>query len=181
VDGVKAHSTQKPEALLYRVILASSNPGDIVLDPFFGTGTTGVVAKRLHRRWIGIERDAEYAAVAEARIGAASAPPYVETVFAASERRRRPRIPFGTLLEQGLLQPGERLTFGRGGQEEAIVLASGHLRWGDVEDSIHAVGRAITGAPCNGWDHWYYKDRETGERRPIDVLRERIRREGVRG
>jgi modification methylase len=177
VEGVKAHSTQKPEALLYRVILASTNPGDVILDPFFGTGTTGAVAKRLHRRWIGIERDPEYVALAKARIAATVAPPHEESVFAVENRRRTPRIPFGTLLEQGLLQPGARLTFGRDGREGATVLASGLLRWKAFEGSIHQVGREITGAPCNGWDHWYYEDPQSGERRPIDALREQVRRE----
>jgi DNA modification methylase len=183
VQGVKAHSAQKPEALLYRVILASTNPGDLLLDPFFGTGTTGVVAQRLGRRWIGIERDPEYAALAEARIAAVAARPVDEGVFAVENPRRGPRVPFGALLEQGLLDPGARLTFGREGREAAILLASGHLRWGEIEGSIHQIGRQIAGAPCNGWDHWYYEDPETGERRPIDVLRQQVRRlmEAVRG
>ena len=111
-NGEKAHSTQKPEALLYRVILSSSNPGDVVLDPFFGSGTTGAVAKRLHRRWIGIERDAGYIQVAQARIDAITPQPLDADVFDVRDKKRlRPRIAFATLLEQGLLQPGQTLWF----------------------------------------------------------------------
>jgi site-specific DNA-methyltransferase (adenine-specific) len=174
VAGSKAHSTQKPEALLYRVILASSNPGDVVLDPFFGTGTTGAVAKRLHRRWIGIERDPEYIRIARERIDTMDpAPP---NAVRLPDPRREPRIPFGTLLEHGLLQPGQELTFGKTGEVRATVLANGQLRANGVTGSIHQVGRAIAGAPCNGWEHWYYIDRETGERRPIDELRAIVRK-----
>ncbi len=103
VDGAKAHSTQKPEALLYRVVLSSSNPGDVVLDPFFGSGTTGAVAKKLHRRWIGIERDEQYIKVARARIDAIDPAAFSAPVFALPNRRDRPRIPFGVLIERGLL------------------------------------------------------------------------------
>lgn len=159
VNGEKAHSTQKPEALLYRVILASSNPGDVVLDPFFGSGTTGAVAKKLRRAWIGIERDHAYIEVARARIDAVEPAP--EDTLQFEHRRSRPRIPFGALLERGLLQPGQTLHF-RGARRRAsaeptaTILGSGHIRCGDITGSIHAVGRALTGAPCNGWEHWYY-------------------------
>jgi len=106
VNGSKAHATQKPEALLYRVIQSSSNPGDVVLDPFFGTGTTGAVAKKLHRRWIGIEQDRHYVKIARERLMAIEPEPYNEAVFAFPGKRNRPRVPFGVLLEQGLLRPG---------------------------------------------------------------------------
>ena len=175
VDGEKAHSTQKPEALLYRVILASSNPGDVVLDPFFGTGTTGAVAKKLRRRWIGIERDGRYAQVARERIGRVQ-PADLDALTLAS-RRDRPRIPFGALLERGLLAPGQMLYFRDRDDVAATVLASGELRYGDITGSIHAVGRAIQGAPCNGWEHWFYHDGNGGARQPIDRLRERVRAE----
>ncbi len=175
LDGAKAHSTQKPEALLYRVILASSDPGDVVLDPFFGTGTTGAVAKKLNRRWIGIERDEGYVALARARIDAIRPELYPEAAARLPDRRRAPRIPFGTLLERGLLRPGQTLCFGPRGEVTATLLADGRLRSGDLVGSIHQVGRALENAPCNGWEHWYYDDPETGERAPIDRLRERVR------
>jgi DNA modification methylase len=175
VDGAKAHSTQKPEALLYRVLLSSSNPGDVVLDPFFGTGTTGAVAKKLHRRWVGIERDQQYIKVARARIDAIEPAPFDAAVFALPNRRDRPRIPFGTLIERGLLRPGQTLYFGRSGEQTATVLANGHLRRNGTVGSIHEIAKAIQGAPCNGWEHWYFLDEQTSERRPIDALRELVR------
>jgi modification methylase len=177
VDGQKAHTTQKPEALLYRVILASSVPGDVVLDPFFGTGTTGAVAKKLHRHWIGIERDETYVRVAQERLAATQPAPFDEEVFVFKGRRNRPRIPFGTVLEQGLLQPGQVLYLGPKGEVQAVILADGSLKWEDFVGSIHQVASRIKDAPCNGWEHWYYENPHTGQRRVIDELRERIRRE----
>jgi modification methylase len=177
VNGTKAHATQKPEALLYRVILASSNPGDVVLDPFFGTGTTGAVAKKLHRHWIGIERSPQYIQVAEERLSRVQPDPSGDGRHQLDDRRLEPRIPFGALLERGLLQPGQPLYFGRQGELVATVLANGHLRYENFSGSIHQVARTIMDAPCNGWDHWYYLDEETGERMPIDRLRQRIRDE----
>ena len=174
VDGAKAHTAQKPEALLYRVITASSRPGDVVLDPFFGTGTTGAVAKRLGRQWVGIERDAAYASLAETRI---------EQVVEGSgdwlqsqdDRRRKPRLPFGRLLEAGLLAPGVSLFFDADRVRSAVVLADGALQAGPVMGSIHKVGRHFAGgSPCNGWEHWFYES-EAGELRPIDDLREELR------
>ena len=109
VNGAKAHATQKPEALLYRVIQSSSNPGDVVLDPFFGTGTTGAVAKKLHRHWLGIEREANYVRIAQERLDAIQPSPFTEEVFVFKSKRDRPRISFSTLLEQVLLQPGQTL------------------------------------------------------------------------
>jgi modification methylase len=175
VNGAKAHATQKPEALLYRVILASSNPGDVVLDPFFGTGTTGAVAKRLHRHWIGIEREARYVALARQRIDAVQPAPSAAVVVASPTRRDLPRVAFGALVELGLLRPGQTLYFGRQGDITATVLASGQIKSGDLTGSIHAVGRALRQAPCNGWEHWYYHDEATGECRPIDHLRALVR------
>jgi DNA modification methylase len=171
VNGKKAHSTQKPEALLYRVIMASSNPGDVVLDPFFGTGTTGAVAKRLGRNWIGIERDKKYIRVAQKRI---------DTVQKADEealhveKPKQARVPFGALLENGLLHPGQTLYFLRNGTK-AKILANGHLRCGKLTASIHGVARALMGnAPANGWDLWFFED-EHGNKIVIDELREKIR------
>lgn len=179
VDGHKAHPTQKPEALLYRVILATSNPGDVILDPFFGTGTTGAVAQALHRHWIGIERESAYAKLATARIAAVQPALLPEALDVAADRRRVPRVPFGMLLEQGLLQPGQQLYLGLHGPA-AVVLADGSLRHGESRGSIHALGAHLVGAPsCNGWTAWYYADPASGERRPIDVLRQQIRTANV--
>ncbi len=179
VNGEKAHTTQKPEALLFRVILASTRPGDIVLDPFFGVGTTGAVAKKLNRHWIGIEKDPGYVQVAQQRITAIPAPDpaQIDQVFSIDERRQRRRIPFGSLLERGLLQPGQRLYFEKDGTLTAIILADGHLNSGELTGSIHQVGKQILGAPCNGWDHWYYIEETTGLRKPIDHLRQLVREE----
>jgi site-specific DNA-methyltransferase (adenine-specific) len=175
LNGEKAHSTQKPEALLYRVILSNSNPGDIVLDPFLGSGTTAAVAKKLHRQWIGIERDEDYIKIARERIDGIQQEMFVEEVFSFENKRSVPRIPFGDLLERGLLRPGQELYFGKKGSITATVLSNGQLKYDGVSGSIHEVGRVIMKAPCNGWDHWYYLHPETGERVVIDTLREIVR------
>jgi modification methylase len=180
LNGQKVHATQKPEALLYRVILASSNPGDVVLDPFFGTGTTGAVAKKLHRRWIGVERDETYVQVANERLAAVQPTSSDEEVFTIKSRREQPRVPFGVLLERGLLYPGQVLYLGCKGEAQAKILADGSLKWDSFTGSIHQVATRIKNAPCNGWEHWHYEDLHTGERRVIDELRERVRREGSR-
>jgi len=174
VNGEKAHTTQKPEALLYRAILSSSNPGDVVLDPFFGTGTTGAVARKLKRHWIGIERDKGYIAVAQARIDAVQADMLSDEFFVFPSKRDRPRIPFGALLENGLLTSGQNLYFGKTGETTARVLANGTIKHNGMTGSIHQVGREIQNAPCNGWEHWYYLDKNTGERVVIDKLREML-------
>lgn len=176
-DGVKVHPTQKPEALLYRVLLASTEPGDLVLDPFFGTGTTGAVAKRLHRHWLGIEQDHAYAQVASRRIAAVQAEAFDEATFDTRDRRRsQPRLPFARLLEMGYIQPGQLLYFQGNRADRASVKPDGQLRVGGFEGSIHQVGRHLQGgAPCNGWDHWYF-EAETGELEPIDRLRAEARR-----
>jgi site-specific DNA-methyltransferase (adenine-specific) len=179
VNGLKAHSTQKPEAILYRVILSSSKPGDIVLDPFFGSGTTGAVAKKLQRHWIGIERDPGYIQVAQERIDSLQAEES-EEVFAFRTKRDRPRVPFGRLLENGLVKPGQMLYFGKSGEITATVLANGALKYKDVSGSIHQVGRMIKNAPCNGWEHWYYLDEVSGEKYPLDKLRERYLSEATK-
>ena len=174
VDGEKAHTTQKPEALLYRVILATSNPGDVILDPFFGTGTTGAVAHRLGRRWIGIERDPRYVQVARARLASIAAEAVPPAALAFEGRRKRARLPFGALVERGLLRPGQSLYF-RGRREvAALILANGHIQYNGHSGSIHQVGRIIQGAPCNGWEHWHYADPATGALQPIDALRRQI-------
>jgi modification methylase len=171
VNGKKAHSTQKPEALLYRIIMASSNPGDVVLDPFFGTGTTGAVAKKLGRSWIGIERDKKYIRVARKRIEAVRESDE-ESIHV--EKRKQARVPFGTLLENGLLYPGQILYFAKNGRK-AKVLANGHIRCGRITGSIHGVAKALMqDAPANGWDLWFYED-ENGKKIVIDELREMLR------
>jgi modification methylase len=180
IDGNKAHATQKPEALLYRVIQSSSNPGDLVLDPFFGTGTTGAVAKKLHRHWLGIERDEAYVRIAGERLAAIQPEEYHPETYSFPSKRERPRIPFGALLEQGLLQPGQKLYFGRRGSISATILANGHIKQNGLTGSIHQVGKAIKQAPCNGWEHWYYLDQRTGQRVVIDALRDRVRQERSR-
>jgi modification methylase len=175
LNGVKAHATQKPEALLYRVILASTRPGDVVLDPFFGSGTTGAVAKRLGRRWIGIEREKRYIDVARSRIEAVSPAPSDGTLLEAPEPRRLRKIPFGALLEHGLLCPGQRLFFGGNRRWAARLRADGALVYRGQSGSIHQVGSRLSdGAPCNGWTHWYFED-EQRRLQPIDALRQRLR------
>jgi modification methylase len=169
-NGIKAHPTQKPEALLYRVIMASSNPGDIILDPFFGSGTTGAVAKKLGRNWIGIERDKKYIKIAQKRIDKITPG---EKSSLDMPTRRPERIPFGALLEQGLLTPGETLYFAKN-RKSATILANGHIKCGKIVGSIHAVATQLSnGAPANGWDLWMYK--QNGTLKVIDELREKIR------
>lgn len=176
VDGRKAHSTQKPEALLYRVLLASTNPGDVVLDPFFGTGTTGAVAKRLGRRWIGIERDAHYAALARERIKSVAEGNGSEGAFdVADVKRRAPRVPFVELLAAGLLRPGQILRFKRDPNKTAEIRADGKLIIDGQVGSIHQMGSQLSGGkPCNGWEHWYFEAGD-GDWQPIDRLRDEVR------
>lgn len=171
--GDKAHPTQKPESLLHRVILGTTHRGDVVLDPFFGTGTTGAVAKMLGRHFIGIEREADYRAVAERRL--ASVRKFDSSALEVStSKRAEPRVPFGQLVERGYLRPGEMLHSPRG--KSAKVRADGTLVADGVTGSIHQVGAALEGAPsCNGWTYWHF-DKE-GQRLPIDVFRQQIRSE----
>jgi site-specific DNA-methyltransferase (adenine-specific) len=177
LNGSKVHSTQKPEALLYRVILSSSNAGDVVLDPFFGTGTTGAVAKKLGRHWIGVEQDKRYIKVALERLDSIQPELFDPATITFENRRDRPRIPFGLLLERGLLHPGQKLYFGQNGNIVATVLANGKIKWGNITGSIHEVGRAILETPCNGWEHWYYLEADTGQRMAINKFREMIRQQ----
>jgi modification methylase len=171
-DGAKAHPTQKPEALLYRVILSSTRPGDVILDPFFGVGTTGAAAKRLGRRFIGIEREAEYVAVAKERIRKV-VPVSPEDLDVMGSKKSEPRVPFGQIVEAGLLRAGDQL-FCPKGQLSAKVRADGSLAVGDLTGSIHKVGAMVQAAPaCNGWTYWHFKtDRGLA---PIDVLRTQVR------
>lgn len=173
-SGQKAHPTQKPESLLYRVIMSSTTPGDVVLDPFFGTGTTGAVAKKLGRKYIGIEREEAYRAVAEKRIQAIKSLGEREILY-TPPKREQPRIPFGWLIERGMLKPGTTLTDSRG-RYTAKVAADGNLVTDSHRGSIHKVGAALQGAPsCNGWTFWHYRD--GGAYVPIDNLRQNLRRQ----
>jgi modification methylase len=171
VDGKKAHPTQKPEALLHRVVLASTKPGDIVLDPFFGTGTTGAVAKRLGRRWLGIEKDPDYAALAAARV--ATVTPVAHELVAIESKREEKRVPFGALVERGLLKPGDVL-FDARRRWTAKVRADGSVIAAETRGSIHKVAAEVQGAPaCNGWDFWFVE--RSGRAVPIDLLRQQVR------
>jgi modification methylase len=173
-DGAKAHPTQKPEALLHRILVGTTNPGDLVLDPFLGSGTTGAVAKRLGRRFIGIERDPAYLALARKRIDRVR--PYEPQALGVTRgRRAEPRIPFGELVERRLLEPGEILE-SFNGRHQAKVRADGTLAIAEMTGSIHQVGAALEGAPsCNGWTYWCF--RRDGRPVPIDVLRQQVRAE----
>lgn len=174
IDGKKAHPTQKPEALLHRVILSSTDVDALVLDPFFGSGTTGAVAKRLRRRFIGLERDADYAAVADRRIACITPADDAEMVSTPA-KRAQPRIPFGWLIERGILEPGATLT-DVNRRFSARVRADGTLITSDFRGSIHQVGAYVQRAPaCNGWQFWCTEVR--GRLVPIDVLRQQIRTE----
>ena len=173
-NGDKAHPTQKPESLLHRVLVGSTNPGDIILDPFFGTGTTGAVAKMLGRNFIGIEREEAYRKVAEKRISKVRKYDS-EALAVTTGKRAEPRVPFGQLVERGMLRPGEEL-LSLNGRYKAKVRADGTLVGADIKGSIHQVGAKLEGAPsCNGWTYWGYK--RDGKTVPIDMLRQQIRSE----
>ena len=170
--GRKAHPTQKPEALLHRILIGTTNPGDVVLDPFFGTGTTGAVAKRLGRRWIGIERDPDYARAADERIAK------VKTLSTSAletqpSKRTEPRVPFGAIVELGMLRPGAPL-YDERRRVRAEVKADGTLAVPGSQGSIHRLGAVVQGkAACNGWTFWHYE--RGGRLHPIDTLRERAK------
>ena len=171
-DDEKLHPTQKPEALLYRVLSATTKPGDVVLDPFFGTGTTGAVAKKLGRHFIGIEREDTYIAGALKRI-ARIKPLSAETVETAVTKRAAPRVAFGSLVEMGLIAPGTELYDDRQ-RFSAMVRADGSLVSGQHMGSIHRVGALVQGAEaCNGWTFWHA--REGGKLAPIDIFRAQVR------
>jgi len=166
--GLKLHPTQKPEALLHRVMLASTSPGDIILDPFLGTGTTAAVARRLARHYIGIERHPAYVEAALGRV-AKIKPGSSESNTTTPTRREAVRVPFGSLIERGLLAPGTQLT-DRTRKITAIVIADGTIRAGSSQGSIHKIGAEVTNAPsCNGWTFWHFE--RDGALVPIDVLR----------
>ena len=171
-DGKKAHPTQKPEALLARILMASTKPGDVVLDPFFGSGTTGAVAKRLGRHFVGIEREQSYIDAAHARIEAVE-PLGSGTLSVLSGKKAEPRVAFNTLIESGMIAPGTVLTDARR-RHSAIVRADGTLASGNDAGSIHRVGAKVQGLDaCNGWTFWHYAD--GAELKPIDALRAVVR------
>ncbi|HEY0212274.1 MAG TPA: site-specific DNA-methyltransferase [Paenirhodobacter sp.] len=173
-QGDKAHPTQKPESLLHRILIGTTNPGDVVLDPFFGTGTTGAVAKKLGRDFIGIEREEAYRKVAQKRLDRIRKFDR-ESLDVTGSKRAEPRVPFGTLVERGMLSPGEEL-FSVGSRFRAKVRADGTLIGRDIKGSIHQVGAQLEGAPsCNGWTYWHFK--REGKLVPIDLLRQQIRAE----
>ena len=173
-NGDKAHPTQKPEGLLHRILIATTNPGDVVLDPFFGTGTTGAVAKMLGRDFIGIEREEAYRIAAQDRIDRVRRldPTALEVT---GSKRAEPRVPFGTVVERGMLRAGEEL-YSIGSRHVARVRPDGTIVGNDVKGSIHQVGAHLEGAPsCNGWTYWHFK--RDGQLIPIDILRQQIRSE----
>jgi modification methylase len=167
--GTKVHPTQKPEALLYRVMLATSNPGDVVLDPFFGTGTTGAVAKRLGRQWIGCERESVYREAALERIELAL-PLDESAIVTMQSPKSAPKVAFGTLVETGWIAPGTVLS-DKKRRIKATVRADGSLASGIDSGSIHSLGAKVQGAPsCNGWSYWHIE--HEGELKPLDAIRQ---------
>ena len=173
-NGDKAHPTQKPEAVLHRILVATTRPGDVVLDPFFGTGTTGAVAKKLGRHFIGIEREAAYRIVAGKRLENTRRYDR-DALEVTGGKRAEVRIPFGQLVERGMLMPGEILQ-SMNGRHTAKIRADGTLIAADARGSIHQVGALLEGAPsCNGWTYWCFK--KDGQSVPIDVLRQQVRAE----
>jgi hypothetical protein len=166
--GNKIHSTQKPEALLYRIIISTTNPGDIILDPFFGTGTTGAIAKKLGRNFIGIEKEDRYIEVANKRI--AEIKPYENKILEYPFETKKPKVPFGCLIESGFIKPGEKL-FSKNKKFEAEVLANATIRSGDISGSIHKVSAKLLGKNSNnGWTFWYVE--RDNNLKSIDELRE---------
>ncbi|MBI1211997.1 MAG: site-specific DNA-methyltransferase [Alphaproteobacteria bacterium] len=172
--GAKAHPTQKPEALLHRVLMASTKPGDVILDPFFGTGTTGAVAKKLGRRFIGLERDKGYIKVARERIARIN-PSAPEDLEIKKSKKEEPRVPFGLVVERGLLEPGTVLV-DPARRYAARVRADGTLVCKDATGSIHQIAAHVQGLPaCNGWTYWHFDAQ--GKLKSIDLLRQQIRAE----
>lgn len=176
INGRKAHSTQKPEALLYRVILSSTNPGDVILDPFFGTGTTGAVAKKLRRNFIGIERDSVYITIARERIAQVSDMSLDASILQTASKRSLPRVSFGSLVEAQYLSPGQKL-YSKNREYVAVIKADSHLTCGEITGSIHKVSSLILDRQSqNGWEFWHYEN-GAGALVSIDTLRQRYRQE----
>ena len=170
-NGKKVHSTQKPESLLHRILLASTNKGDFVFDPFLGTGTTAAVAKKLGRNYFGIEREKKYFKTAKQRLEKTikMEDHYLDTI---KNNKSKPRIPFGSLVELGIVKPGMSV-FDYKKKVNAKIMADGSIKYQDSEGSIHKVAAKIIGAEsCNGWTYWHYKI--DGNMIPIDNLRQRL-------
>jgi modification methylase len=176
VNGERVHSTQKPLALLYRVLLSSTNPDDIVLDPFFGTGTTGAAAKILHRNWIGIEKDPAYIPIARRRIENIQPQDYQPDVFDLKDTKRlAPRVPFSRLVETGYIKPGQTLYFNQDPNTTAVVRPNGTLVLEEFEGSIHQTTKfLLEGKQANGWLYWYIKNGQN-DYQLIDDIRETYR------
>lgn len=173
--GKKLHSTQKPEELLKRIILASSRAGDLVLDPFAGTGTTAAVAKWLGRHWIGIDREERYARAACERLTAVQPLPPDDPLLAPE--RSPVRVAFRELLRCGYLHAGQHLYLD-GAEPQAVILANGRVQAGELSGTIHTLAARLKGVPsCNGWTLWHFDDAETGRRCSLDALRRRARQE----
>ena len=170
-NGKKVHSTQKPESLLHRIILASTNKNDIILDPFLGTGTTAVVAKKLGRKYFGIEKDKKYFDVADERINKTKVIDecYLDTL---ENNKSKTRVPFGSLVELGIIKPGTNI-FDQRKKINARIMADGSIKHTSGAGSIHKVAAKILGAEsCNGWTYWHYNI--NGSIKPIDDLRQRF-------
>lgn len=177
-DGTKLHATQKSEELLKRILLASSHVDDLVLDPFSGTGTTAAVAKRLRRRWLGVEMDVEYVAASRSRIDQVEPLPASDPLL--QRQKIYTRVPFRSLIEQAYLKVGQALYFDQP-EVTAHILENGKLQTNSSTGSIHQLGAELKQAPsCNGWMHWYYET-EQGERQPIDEIRKKVRAKYAEG
>jgi site-specific DNA-methyltransferase (adenine-specific)/modification methylase len=170
-DGKKIHSTQKPEALLHRILLATSNKNDLILDPFLGSGTTATVAKKLGRNYFGIEKEKNYFKAAEQRLKNTK-PIEDDLLDTLKNNRSKPRIPFGSLVELGIIKPGTNI-FDNKKKITARIMADGSIKHSQAEGSIHKVAATILGAEsCNGWTFWHCDI--NGQTYPIDYLRQRL-------
>ena len=171
-NNQRSHPTQKPEALMYRIILSSTNKGDIILDPFLGSGTTAVVTKKLQRNFIGIEQDKEYVSLAKKRLKQTKVL-NDEVVIMKKSRKDLPKVPFGELVEQGIIPPGAVLT-DKKEKYKATVTVDGSLKINNISGSIHQVGATIQGlSNCNGWDFWHIKNKSTSIL--LDEVRDKYR------
>ena len=170
-NGKKIHSTQKPEALLHRILLATSNKNDLILDPFLGSGTTASVAKKLGRNYFGIEKEKNYFKAAEKRLKTTK-PIKDDLLDTLKNNRSKPRIPFGSLVELGIIKPGTNI-FDNKKKITAKIMADGSIKHNQAEGSIHKVAATILGAEsCNGWTFWHCDI--NGRTYPIDHLRQRL-------
>ena len=175
-NNQRSHPTQKPEALMYRIILSSTNKGDIILDPFLGSGTTAVVSKKLQRNFIGIEQDKQYISLAKKRLKQTKVL-NDEVVKMKKSRKDLPKVPFGELVEQGIIPPGAILT-DKKEKYKAIVTVDGSLKIKNISGSIHQVGATIQGlSNCNGWDFWHIKNKSTSIL--LDEVRDKYRNKKI--